>query len=131
MVDIESYITELDKDLQVTAFNIKEVQMRLPAIKHKWVGRFIRHKIDLFKKLAARDAKAKEMRNAIMDQSPVKITEPAADRVAINSQTIKDMDAEIDNLKLVLEFLEKSEKTLSSMTWDIKNMVDLIKAEQS
>ena len=34
----------MDVDVEIDEFNIKETQMKLPALKHKWVGRLIRHK---------------------------------------------------------------------------------------
>ena len=130
MVDIEQYIKELEQDLQVTAFNIKEVQQKLPSTKHKWAGRYIRHKQELYKLQKNRDVVKKNLITELLATAPVKVTEPVADRAVETSQTIKDIDSEINTLKLVIEFLEKTEKTLSSMTYDIKNMVELMKLEQ-
>ena len=41
---LEKYIEEMSKDVDVDEFNLKDVQMALPALKHKWVGRLMRHK---------------------------------------------------------------------------------------
>jgi len=129
MVDLEAYIKELGQDLQVTAFDIKEVQMKLPATKHKWAGRFIRHKQEMFKLQKSRETTRKSLITQCVATAPVRITELAAERVVDTSDSIKHIDEEIQNLKLALELLEKSEKTLSSMTYDIKNMVELMKLE--
>ena len=42
---MERYIEEIKQDLIVNDFNIKEVQLRLPARKHFWVARLIDAKI--------------------------------------------------------------------------------------
>ena len=120
----------MDQDLKVDAFNIKEVQLRLPSIKHKWTGRFIRHKLELCNVQRQRELKKKELVSKICEASPVKITEFAAEKTAESGSSLKDMDEKIQELRLVIELLEKSEKTFSSMTYDIKNMIELQKLEQ-
>lgn len=129
MVDIETYIKELDQDLQVSAFNIKEVQLRLPSLKHKWAGRCIRHKQELFRLQKSREDKKKALVKELINTSVVKVNELVAERAVESGATIKEIDDNINNLKLVIELLEKSEKTLSSMTWDLKNMIDLQRLE--
>jgi len=127
---LEKYITEMEQDLRVDAFNIKEVQLRLPAIKHKWVGRFVRHKMELMSLHKARDLKKKELVLKVIEQSPVKITEYTAEKTAESTTTLKEIDEKVNEIKLIIELLEKSEKTFSSMTYDIKNMIELQKLEQ-
>ena len=41
---LEQYIIELERDVKVDQFNVRDCQMKLPAFKHKWVGRVMRHK---------------------------------------------------------------------------------------
>tara|TARA_R110000868_G_scaffold138335_1_gene352358 strand:- start:8835 stop:9230 length:396 start_codon:yes stop_codon:yes gene_type:complete len=127
---LEKYITEMEQDLRVDAFNIKEVQLRLPAIKHKWVGRFVRHKMELMSLHKSRDLKKKELVLKVIEQSPVKITEYTAEKTAESTTTLKEIDEKVNEIKLIIELLEKSEKTFSSMTYDIKNMIELQKLEQ-
>ena len=44
---IEELINELDKDTSMSELNIRDVQLKLPGIKHKYAGRLIRAKISL------------------------------------------------------------------------------------
>jgi hypothetical protein len=130
MVDIEAYITELTEDTKVTAFDIKEVQMKLPATKHKWTGRFIRHKQQLLKLQKQRDDTKKNLVKDIIAKSVVKITDAVADRAVETSDSIKQLDEELQNLKLTIELIEKADKILSSMTYDVGNMIKLMQLEQ-
>jgi len=130
MLLLERYVTEMEQDLKVDAFNIKEVQLRLPAIKHKWTARLIRHKIEINTLTKDKEKKRKEISAAIIQQSPIKITEFTADKTAESSTALKEMDEKIGEIKMIIELLEKSEKTFSSMTYDIKNMIELQKLEQ-
>ena len=42
MEQLEQYIKEMGEDVDLDEFNLKDVQLKLPALKHKWVGRLIR-----------------------------------------------------------------------------------------
>jgi hypothetical protein len=44
---IKKYKEEIGNDLVINDFNIKEVQLRLPARKHFWAARLIDAKIEL------------------------------------------------------------------------------------
>ena len=45
---LDDYLEEMQADLEVDEINMKEVQMKLPAIKHKWIGRLMRHKSTIY-----------------------------------------------------------------------------------
>ena len=40
-----------------------------------------------------------------------------------------DVQRRIDEQELIVEFLEKTEKTFSSLSFDIKNIIEIIKME--
>ena len=46
---IDQYIDEMNQDTMFDDFSLKDAQMKLPGIKHKWVGRLIRHKDNINK----------------------------------------------------------------------------------
>ena len=43
---LDKYIKELGEDTSLDEFTVRDVQMKLPAIKHKWAGRLMRLKLD-------------------------------------------------------------------------------------
>lgn len=126
---LNKYIEELDKDVKLDQFNLKEAQLSLPGIKHKWAGRLIRHKIDLNELAVKRSQKLKEICNLVQMQSPTTLPNTVVERNAIKHSDIISIDSEINYTKLIIEFLEKTEKTLSSMTFDISNIVKIITIE--
>jgi hypothetical protein len=77
--------------------------------------------------------KREQTKKVIMDklneQSPVKLTTPVVERTAEKCNEIIDIDGRVKELELVIELLEKAEKTLSSTSYDIKNLIDIIKLE--
>lgn len=126
---LNKYIEELDKDVKLDQFNLKDAQLSLPGVKHKWAGRLIRHKIDLNELTFRRSQKLKEICNLVQMQSPTTLPNTVVERNAVKHSDIISIDSEINYTKLIIEFLEKTEKTLSSMTFDISNIVKIITIE--
>ena len=126
---LDTYIKELAEDVKVDTFNIKDVQMRIPSIKHKWAARLIRCKQDVNKLTKEKEKHKKALIAQLQEKSPVKIGEFNALKSVESLDSVKVFDEKIEECKLIIDLLEKTEKTLSSMTYDIKNIVEIIKLE--
>lgn len=127
---LRKYMEEVEKDLVVNDFNIKETQLRLPARKHYWVARLIEAKSEL-QKLNDKEKKLqKKLAVKIKEEAPIHLTDKAISTL-IDEQdemfNIKDNKRDLTN---VIEYLEKVEKIMSGMDWGIKNIVELNKLEQ-
>lgn len=129
MEQLEQYIKEMDVDVDIDEFNIKETQMKLPALKHKWVGRLIRHKGALGELNSRRDNTIKQIAKELIDTATYQVTLPTAQKAAEKHEKVKRIDEEIRENKLIVEFLEKSERIFNSMTFDIKNITEIMKLE--
>ena len=129
MKQLEQYIKEMGEDVEIDEFNIKETQMKLPALKHKWVGRLVRHKGELGSIQTRRDNMIKEIAKEVIDTATYQVTLPTAQKAAEKHHRVKEIDLEIKENKLIVEFLEKSERIFSSMTFDIKNITEIMKLE--
>jgi len=126
---LEQYIIELEKDVRVDQFNVRDCQMKLPAFKHKWVGRLMRHKHEVVKLKQKKHQIKKVVASKIQESSTYKVSKPVADKAADNHESIIDIQNTIEELAIIIEFLEKAERILSSMTFDIKNIVEIMKLE--
>jgi len=127
---IEQYISEIEKDLEINEFNIKESSMKTPARKHFWVSKLIQHKKILYKLQQEKEAIKKEVMDEIIKTSAVKITAPIAEKASYKHPKMKDINQKINDESLIVEFLEKTEKTFSSISFDIKNIIEIMKMEQ-
>lgn len=126
---LDDYIKELENDLKISELELKDYQLKLPGIKHKWAGRCIRHKLQLNDLRKKREALKRQLIDKIQEQSPVKLNLPVVERTAEKASEIIEMDNQIKEGELIVELLEKSEKTLSSTSYDLKNLIDIIKLE--
>lgn len=126
---IDQYIKELEADLKIDDIDLKNYTMKLPGIKHKWAGRCIRHKIELNDLKAEKEKRKKLLIKQINETASVKLSAPAIERVIEDSDETKQINKKIKDLELAIELLEKAEKTLASASYDIKNLVEIIKLE--
>jgi hypothetical protein len=129
MEQLEAYIKEMDKDVEIDEFNIKETQMKLPALKHKWVGRLIRHKGELGQLQSRRDNTIKIIAKELIDTATYQVSLASAQKAAEKHEKVKQIDGQMRENKLIVEFLEKSERIFNSMTFDIKNITEIMKLE--
>lgn len=129
MKQLEEYIKEMGEDVELDEFNLKDTQMKLPALKHKWVGRLIRHKGELSTIQNRRDNVIKEIAQEVISTATYQVTLPTAQKAAEKHERVKKIDLEIKENRLIVEFLEKSERIFSSMSFDIKNITEIMKLE--
>jgi hypothetical protein len=104
--------------------------MKAPARKHYWVSKLIRHKKNLLTLKNQRDAIKKEVVEKIIESSPVKVTIPVAEKASYKHDKMIEILNRINEEELIIEFLEKTEKTFSAVGFDIKNIIEIMKMEQ-
>jgi hypothetical protein len=126
---LDKYIRELSEDTALDEFTLKDVQMKLPGIKHKWAGRLIRSKIGVNTLRKKRNVLVKQMADRLIKESPVRISIPLAKQKVEQHEAVIDIDDQISTEKSTIEFLEKAERILNSMTFDIKNLTEIMKLE--
>ena len=127
---LDHYIDQIEKDLQINEFNLKDSSMKAPARKHYWVSKLIRHKQNLLKLRILRESLKKEVVQKILEESPVKVTIPVAEKASYKHEKMKEISEKISNEELIIEFLEKTERTFSAIGFDIKNIIEIMKMEQ-
>jgi cell fate (sporulation/competence/biofilm development) regulator YlbF (YheA/YmcA/DUF963 family) len=126
---LEEYITELEEDLKINELNLKDYQLRLPAIKHKWTGRCIRLKSQIHLLKKQRDRVKADIMSEIDHTSTVKLTQPVIAATADRHSRIQEINQKIQEAELIVELLERSEKTLSSCSYDISNIIKIMQLE--
>jgi hypothetical protein len=127
---LKRYIDEVNKDLVIDDFNIKDSQMKLPSRKHFWVARLMDAKVNKNKLLAKKRQHKKELVTRIISESPVKITAQTAEAAAENTADVEVINEKLKELDFIIEYLEKVEKIFSSMHWEIKNIIQINQMEQ-
>lgn len=121
------YKEEVENDLKFDASSIDEFSIKLPSRKHFWVGRLIEAKIKL-KKLENTKAEAiKSVQEKV--KTSVGLSQASYTKIINEQEPIKKIDEQIEEWKIIVEYLEKVEKVFSQTSYDVKNSVELMKME--
>jgi hypothetical protein len=130
MNTFEKYNEELSIDTAIDEMNILEQQMKLPAVKHKWVARLIENKNRLNKLNRTRKKnKAAVLANFEINGIPTGIPKGKVDSKIDGTDSMLTIDEQIEDVEAIIQYLEKIEKIFHSMTYDIKNIVEIQKME--
>ncbi|NBX75077.1 MAG: hypothetical protein EBQ92_00785 [Proteobacteria bacterium] len=126
---LNKYLQEINEDVKYDQINILEKQLMLPATKHKWIARLIQHKLN---KNNLEDKKKKlyeEAFESIKNNVPSGIPAASLKKKIDSTEVIQKIDKEIQDCELIIQYLEKVEKILSSITYDIANATKLMVLE--
>jgi hypothetical protein len=127
---LKKYIDEIKQDLIIDDFNLKEVQMRLPARKHFWVARLMDAKISKSKLISHKKKLKKEISERVINESVLRLTSQTVDQVVEGTPEIEAISEKIKELDFTIEYLEKAEKIFGTMHWEIKNIIQIQQLEQ-
>ena len=126
---LEKYQEEAAEDVKIDPVIIQDKQMMLPSIKHKWVARLIQSKYAIKRLDRDRKIAIDGIVEQLKTKSKVGLSDPSAIAAARKHHSIIKISDDIEEMELIVLYLEKVEKLFASMTWDYKNIVDLVKME--
>lgn len=126
---IEKYNEEIKKYVTVDEFNMKQVQMDLPATRHYWVGRLMYHKQEILKLKKLRKEAQKKIADKLEYESPVGLNPKTLEQAQQNHPVIAKIDGQIAEHDLIVEYLGKIEANFRSISFDIKNLIEIVKLE--
>lgn len=127
----EKYEQEIKKHVTVDEFNMKQVQMDLPATRHYWVGRLMFHKQEIIKLKKLRKQAQAKITGKMQEESPVGLTHKTVYAASDNHPVIVKIDEQIAENELLVEYLTKIEANFRSINFDIKNIIEIQKLETS
>ena len=130
-MSLSKYIEELKADCVVDEINLKESALILPAKKAKWVARLIVQK-NILNKL---EKDKKELLNSLMErlkqESVTSLSTAVLKNLAEKDGSIVEIDQKIEESKNLIDFLERIEKIMSSMSFDIGNIIKIVQLEMT
>lgn len=126
---LAKYTAEINEDIHLDRVNVTDMVLKVPGIKHKWVARLMNHKADVLELIEARETAITNLIKKIKAESPVTINDLLASREAEKHELITKVDKEMRDQRNIIEYLEKVEKLMDKITFDIKNLTELNKQE--
>ena len=92
---VERYIKEIEEDLKIDEFNIKEASLKTPGRKHFWVSRLINHKRNLYFLEHELEETSKKLVTETREKSPVAISTMSLTNAIADSEVIKNLQLKI------------------------------------
>ena len=104
------YNAELTEELDLSDFNLKDVQLKLPRIKHKWVKRQIDQKIELekFKKLRTKAIETIIEENRKTNR--IALSDAALKVQAEKHEVVGKIDDKLSEIEILIDYLTKVER---------------------
>jgi len=128
-MSLSKYMEELVKDCIIDEINLKESALILPAKKAKWVARLILEK-NLANKLEKdRKEKVNSLIDAIKHEAVASLSLAVLKNLAEKDTSVIDLDLEIEESRNLIDFFERIEKIMSSMSFDIGNIIKIVQLE--
>ena len=115
--------------MEIDDLTLHDVQMKLPAVKHKWVARLIQLKFQREKLEQNKSELLNNIVTQLKEQEVVKLSERSLYTSANKHEEIVNIGNQIKELDLLILYLEKIEKVCSQTTFDVKNIIDIKKLE--
>lgn len=128
-MDINSYIKELKEDTSVNELVLKEKSLMLPGLKAKWVSRLITHKNTLSDLEKKKKRLLKSIIPKVRESLPVKLNDSVIRDSAEGTKEVNEINEKIEEQKNIIDFLERTEKIMSSFSFDISNIVKVVQLE--
>jgi hypothetical protein len=125
----ERYHQEITKLVSVDEFNMKQVQLDLPANRHYWVGRLIFHKSELIKVNKIKKQAIEKVIERLQDNSPVLLSRKTLEDSAEKHPVIQKINEQITEHEILIDYLSKIESNFRSISYDIKNLIEIIRLE--
>jgi beta-glucosidase/6-phospho-beta-glucosidase/beta-galactosidase len=125
----ERYNDEIKKVIAVDEFNMKQVQMDLPVQRHYWVGRLMFHKQEILKLKRLRNQAQQKVAEKTRSELPVGVSMKTVSVSTDSHPVIQKIDEQIAENELLVEYLSKVEANFRSVSYDIKNLIEIIKLE--
>ena len=128
-MDLNQYIEELKQDCIVDEINLKESSLLLPAKKAKWVARLILQKNVLNKLEKERRELIQKLTDLLKEQAVVTLSVAVLKSKAEQHEKVLEIDSKIQESKNLIDFFERVEKVMSSMSFDIGNIIKIVQLE--
>lgn len=123
------YIEELKNDCIVDEINLKESALILPGKKAKWVARLILEKNNLYRLEKDKKDKINLVIEQLKSEAVSSLSSAVLKNLAEKHEDVIGLDSKMEESKNIIDFLERTEKIMSSMSFDIGNIIKIVQLE--
>lgn len=127
--EFEKIVEEITNDLKIDRLNMDEKTLQIPSIKHFWVAKLYRSKIEI----QTLEKKKKDLFKAFAESDKVMeigLSKDAIQRQFNATKKVQEINEKLEELKIIVDYLEDAKYVLGRTTDDLKNRIELEKVER-
>lgn len=125
---LTNYIKELNDDVKLTNFNLREKSLLCSSIWAKWISYLFLEKDNLQRILDAKQKVIKsKMASSKVQDSILKMK--SEEKMSENDENIKKLNALFKTTQDNIDFIERALSMLSSFGFNIKNSIEALKLQ--
>lgn len=124
----EKIVKDIEKDLKIDRMNMDEKSLQIPSIKHYWVAELYRTKIQIQKLEKAKKERMKQVQ--VNQVSEIGLSKTSMMAQVNSDELIIKINDKLEELKIIVEYLEDVKYVLGRVTDDLKNRIELEKVER-
>lgn len=123
---LSNYIKELNDDVKLTAFNLREKSLLCSSIWSKWLSYLFLERENLQR---ITDAKQKIMKSKMSNAQTSILRMKSEDKLSENDDTMKKLNTMHKNTQDCIDFVERALGILNSFGFSIKNSIEALKMQ--
>lgn len=126
--EFKKIVKEITEDLKIDRMNLDEKTLRIPSIKHFWIAKLYTTKIRILTLEKKKKARIDELKNGYV--SEIGLSKTSMMQNLNSDEQIMKINEEMEELKLIVDYLEDAKFVLGRVTDDLKNRIELEKVER-
>lgn len=126
--EFNKIVEDIEKDLKIDRLNLDEKTLQIPSIKHFWIAKLYKTKINILTLEKKKKERIEQLKNGHVSEIGLSKTGMLQN---LNSDAlIIKINDKLEELKLIVDFLEDAKFVLGRVTDDLKNRIELEKVER-
>lgn len=127
---LNDYIKELETDVKLSEYNLREKSLLCSSIWAKWISYLFLERENLQRIVDAKQKIIqKKMSSSKLQDSVLKMK--SEDKIAENDDNIKKLNILFKNTQDCIDYIERSLNILNSFGFNIKNAIDALKLQMT
>lgn len=126
--DLQKYINEFNKDVEVSIGNLREKSLMMSALRAKWLSYYMKEK-ENYQRIVSMKSEIIKSKADKSNSSVLKLKSEEA--IANSDERVKKLNILQNKTKENLDYLERAMNILNDMVWQIKNTINILQLENS
>lgn len=127
---LNRYSKEISDDLKINEVTLQDRCFEIPQRKHYWVAKLIQESQELNRLEREKKNLEKDALKAQNSETNLVMLSPTSLKKAIGAtKPMQDINQLIEDQKLLVEYLQKTEKIFAYITNDVKNIIEIMQLQ--